>query len=213
MLARNGVRRDSASKRSRSSAAPARPAIAMRWMMALVEPPSAMAAVTAFSNASVREDVARAAGPPRPSRRCGGRRPWPCADVRSRRPGSTMRRAASARAPRPPPPSSRPCPSSCRCRRSARCRPPSRARRTRRACRRAARPSTSRRRCRSRAPGRASCRAASARRARRSRAGSCWWRPSRRAGHRLVAAAHQHRRRRRDTTRSASSASIARRLR
>ena len=49
----NGVRRDSASKRSRSSAAPARPAIAMRWMIAFVDPPSAIAAVTAFSNAAV----------------------------------------------------------------------------------------------------------------------------------------------------------------
>ena len=47
------MRRESASKRSRSRRAPARPAIAMRWMIALVEPPSAMVAVTAFSKASV----------------------------------------------------------------------------------------------------------------------------------------------------------------
>ena len=49
----NGVRRDSSSNRSRSSDAPARPAIATRWMIALVDPPSAIAAVTAFSNAAV----------------------------------------------------------------------------------------------------------------------------------------------------------------
>jgi hypothetical protein len=53
MLARKGVRRDSASKRSRSSRAPARPAIAIRWTIALVDPPRAMATMTAFSNASV----------------------------------------------------------------------------------------------------------------------------------------------------------------
>ena len=52
-LARNGVPRESASKRSRSRAAPARPAIAIRCTIALVEPPRAMATVTAFSKASV----------------------------------------------------------------------------------------------------------------------------------------------------------------
>ena len=53
MLPSSGVRRDSASKRSRSSDAPARRAIATRWMMALVDPPTATTAVTAFSKAAV----------------------------------------------------------------------------------------------------------------------------------------------------------------
>src|SRR5712691_5269309 len=53
MLPTTGVRRDRASKRSRSSGTPARPAMAMRWTIALVDPPSAMATVTAFSKAWV----------------------------------------------------------------------------------------------------------------------------------------------------------------
>src|SRR3954451_19489770 len=53
MLAMNGVRRDNLSNRSRSSDAPARPAIAIKWMIAFVDPPTAIAAVTAFSNAAV----------------------------------------------------------------------------------------------------------------------------------------------------------------
>ena len=47
-----GVRFDRASKRSRSSATPARRAIAIRCTTALVDPPIAMVTVTALSNAS-----------------------------------------------------------------------------------------------------------------------------------------------------------------
>ncbi len=53
MFARKGVRRERASKRSRSRLAPARPAIAIRWMIAFVDPPRAIVATTAFSKASV----------------------------------------------------------------------------------------------------------------------------------------------------------------
>ena len=45
---RNGVDRDSSSKRSRSSSMPARPAMAVRWTTALVEPPSACSALMAL---------------------------------------------------------------------------------------------------------------------------------------------------------------------
>ena len=51
MSASHGVRRDSASNRSRSIGTPSRPAIASRWIAALVEPPIAITVVIAFSNA------------------------------------------------------------------------------------------------------------------------------------------------------------------
>ena len=51
MLASSGVRRDSSSKSSSDSATPARRAIAIRWMTALVEPPMASTVVTALRNA------------------------------------------------------------------------------------------------------------------------------------------------------------------
>ena len=50
-----------------------RRAIAIRWMTALVEPPSAMTTLTAFSNERMVDEVLRPHGPPRPSRRCAGR--------------------------------------------------------------------------------------------------------------------------------------------
>ena len=49
-LASTGVVRETASKSSRVSGMPKRPAMAMRWMTALVEPPSAISTVTAFRN-------------------------------------------------------------------------------------------------------------------------------------------------------------------
>ena len=52
MLASHGTRREIASKSSRVRSTPARPAIAIRWMNALVEPPSASTVATASSNAS-----------------------------------------------------------------------------------------------------------------------------------------------------------------
>ena len=51
MLASTGVRCASSSKRSRFSGTPARPAIATRWISALVEPDSAWTTVIALSNA------------------------------------------------------------------------------------------------------------------------------------------------------------------
>src|SRR6266853_1001638 len=47
-----GVVRDSSSKRVSGRSTPARPAIAIRWMIALVEPPMAMPVRTALSKAS-----------------------------------------------------------------------------------------------------------------------------------------------------------------
>src|SRR4051794_15472747 len=52
MLASTGTVRDSASKRSIDNGIPARPAIATRWMTALVEPPKAKTTVIAFSKDS-----------------------------------------------------------------------------------------------------------------------------------------------------------------
>ena len=49
MFAITGVRRASASNRSRSSATPARRAVAIKWTIAFVEPPSASTVVTALS--------------------------------------------------------------------------------------------------------------------------------------------------------------------
>ena len=51
MLAITGVTRPLASRSSSVSGMPARRAIAIRWMMALVEQPVAIATVTAFSTA------------------------------------------------------------------------------------------------------------------------------------------------------------------
>ncbi len=53
MFASTGTRREMASKSSRASVTPHRPAIAMRWITAFVEPPSASTAATASSNASL----------------------------------------------------------------------------------------------------------------------------------------------------------------
>ena len=52
MLAITGTWREMSSKRCMSSAMPARRAMAMTWMMALVEPPSAMWTRMALSNAA-----------------------------------------------------------------------------------------------------------------------------------------------------------------
>src|SRR6266498_5306854 len=52
MLASTGVRRAAASKSSRVSGTPLRRDIAMRWMTALVDPPSASTVVTASAYAS-----------------------------------------------------------------------------------------------------------------------------------------------------------------
>src|SRR5690348_13483221 len=49
MFATTGVRWLNSSNRSRGSLMPARPAIATRWMMALVEPPIAMSVTIALS--------------------------------------------------------------------------------------------------------------------------------------------------------------------
>ena len=51
-FASHGTRREMASKSSSVRSTPARPAIAIRWMNALVEPPSASTVATASSNAS-----------------------------------------------------------------------------------------------------------------------------------------------------------------
>src|SRR5436305_6120026 len=62
-LTRSGVERDSSSNRASRSDTPARPAIATRWMIALVEPPIAMSARIALSNAfAVR--ISEGLGPP-----------------------------------------------------------------------------------------------------------------------------------------------------
>ena len=52
MLASRGVVRDSASKRASGSSIPARPAIATRWITALVEPPADITTRIALSKAS-----------------------------------------------------------------------------------------------------------------------------------------------------------------
>ena len=52
MFARTGTLRESSSKRSSDSGTPARPAIAIRWMTAFVEPPKARTTVMAFSKDS-----------------------------------------------------------------------------------------------------------------------------------------------------------------
>ena len=52
MSASSGVRRETRSKSSSVSFVPARPARAIRWTMALVEPPMAISVVTAFSKAA-----------------------------------------------------------------------------------------------------------------------------------------------------------------
>ncbi len=53
MFASTGTRRAIASKSSRVSGTPQRPAIAIRWMSALVDPPSASTVAAASSNASL----------------------------------------------------------------------------------------------------------------------------------------------------------------
>ena len=70
-------------------------AMAIRWMIALVEHAVAIATVTAFSKACGGDDLP-ASGPPRPSRRCGGRMRSPCAGGRRRRRGSRRRRERQA---------------------------------------------------------------------------------------------------------------------
>ena len=91
-------------------------AIAIRWMIALVEPPSAMAAVTALSNASAvrMSRGVRSSHTISTMRRPAAAAMRGCAGVgrRNRR----RARQRHARAPRRPPPSSTPCPSSCTCR-------------------------------------------------------------------------------------------------
>jgi hypothetical protein len=52
ILAMTGTCREIASNRAMSSATPARRAMAMTWMIALVEPPSAMCTRIALSNAA-----------------------------------------------------------------------------------------------------------------------------------------------------------------
>src|SRR5256885_16358981 len=62
-LTRNGVVFESSSKRVSGSGTPTRPAIATRWMIALVEPPMAMSARMALSKAcAVR--ICEGLGPP-----------------------------------------------------------------------------------------------------------------------------------------------------
>ena len=56
----NGVSRESRSKSESGSGTPTRPAIAGRWTIAFVLPPIAMSTRIAFSNASAREEPARA---------------------------------------------------------------------------------------------------------------------------------------------------------
>ncbi len=53
MFARTGTRREMVSKSSRVSRTPHRPAIAIRWIIAFVEPPRAITVATASSNASL----------------------------------------------------------------------------------------------------------------------------------------------------------------
>ena len=62
-MTRNGVVRDSSSKRVSGSGTPARPAMATRWMIALVLPPIAMSARIALSNAAAVR-ISDGLGPP-----------------------------------------------------------------------------------------------------------------------------------------------------
>ena len=118
-----GTRREiRRSPRARASPRPGA-AIAIRWMIALVDPPSAMSVTTPLSNASAREHGATGGDPPTPSPRRAGRRPSPSGRAPSARPESTPRPAASAPAPRRSTPSSTRCPSSCTCPAIGRCRP------------------------------------------------------------------------------------------
>ena len=192
MLARNGVRRDSASKRSRSSAAPARPAIAIEMDDRVGRSAERHRRRDRVLERRGRQDVARASGPPTPSRRCAGRRRRPCADARSRPRGWTTRRAAS-------------CPSASTAAAIVDAVPivmhvPNERAMPSSISRHAHSSSVPARRSaqyfqtslpRAERSGRASCRAASGRPARRSPAGSRWSRPSTSAGHGLVAAAEQ----------------------
>src|SRR4051794_34204577 len=61
MLASRGTVRESAPKRSSDNGTPARPAIAIRWITAFVDPPKAKTTVIAFSNdSSVKGDDGKA---------------------------------------------------------------------------------------------------------------------------------------------------------
>ena len=156
-----------------------RPAIASRWITALVEPPIAPLTRIAFSNACARQDLRHAQVLAAPSRRCGGRPCGPARSGASRPPGWRRWSAGRCRAPRPCEamveavpmvmqwPAERDMPASasmksCSDHLAGRAHP-----RT-----------ASRRRCRSRWSGRGSGRSASARRRRRWSAGRSSPRPS-----------------------------------
>ena len=168
ILAITGTCREIASKRAMSSATPTRRAMAMTWMMALVEPPSAMCTLMALSKAAGGKNLLRrqilphhvddaAAGggahaqmvgvDGRDRRRAGQRHAERFGDRHHGGGGAHHHAGAEA---------------------SAKCRPRSRPTPCRRCGRRAFRPSISRRRSPSPASRRASCRAASARPAHRS---------------------------------------------
>ena len=136
MLASNGVRRDSASKSSRSSDAPGAPRHRDQVNDRVGRSADRQRGGDGVLERRGREDVARPEVLPHHLDDAAARRRGQPRRGRNRPREWTTRRAASAPAPRRPPPSSTPCPSSCTCRTSVRCRPRSRARRTRRACRR-----------------------------------------------------------------------------
>ena len=171
MLAITGTLRLARSKSSSPTSWPARRASAIRWMMALVEQPTAMATVMALRNASrVRIFFGRQVLPHHVDDApagLGGHADVVGVGRRDRR-GAGQRHAerlghrhhGGGRAPW-----------SCRCRSCAQCPPRHRPSRRRRSCRRGARPSISRRRSPSPGPCPSSCRAASAQPAGRSPAG------------------------------------------
>ena len=76
---------------------PARRAMAIRWMMALVEQPIAIAHGDGVLEGRRASGSAPASGPPRPSPRCAGRSRRSCGCGWRRRRESTRRRAASGR--------------------------------------------------------------------------------------------------------------------
>ena len=189
-----------------------RRAIAIRWMSEFVDPRDRHVGDDGVAKRRRRDDVAKASGPPTPSRRCAGPLATPSGSARRRRRGSCSRPAATGRGRRPAPSSSTPFPSCCRCPASARVPSDSASTRARRSCRRDSRPARSR--CSSR------CRACAAPAAFQHRAGRNEDRGHvhrRRAHHQAGRRSCRNRRaaprRRPDGARIASSASIASRLR
>ena len=171
-----------------TASTPARPAIAIRWMTALVEPPSASTTVIAFSkDSSVSGDAGKRDD-------AAARRDRHARVVASPRPGSTPRPAASRPAPRPRTSSSTRCPSSCSGRAIEAIRSSTASQSASRdRSRRAARPSTSTRRSRSPASRRASAPAASGPHGTKMNGSPRRDRAHDQRGRRLVAPAQQHR--------------------